>query len=659
MDIISFVIDGEQFHLSSKQIPEGCLLYKMMTTSVKVDRDDSGCYILNCYREDFIPIYEYLKNGKIPTCDELGCFDYFGIDLSSSYQLSSVVEEDMRANMYKNINNYSDNDYGLIKINENFWVNFQISKSNDMNLLFNSRNLTKNNWEDIQQRLVDLKKFTDNKGVFVAGGSIFSILFGLPINDIDLFLYGLTKDECFNAIDQISKLFEKREINADYLQKVDELINLLESIDLSLINTEILNIFRSIFNNGKNYETLKNKITRIFDYDHVKNDIRDFLKNDNSLADFWNECVKYFKTKLLDGSLDHTDFMDFVFILDNIYYGIISRQKHIQINNLLEDLIVTVTECTRTANAITFKNKDSEAQVILRSYQTFSEILHGFDVDSCCLGFDGNDIWMTQRAYFALKNGYNTVNFNRLSPSYELRLAKYGCRGMAIKINNFYVDNINKEVLSDYLVNIKDNKTTRFYLNHAHLSKLHNIDKLLYLEYYCERYNYKTHSIKMINKLNHEKSDYDAPSFIDYRKCSNGSGIFDLLSYFYGEYAECLEFNGDRDDDGPVELTENHYKELARTSNFLKSEVHNATKLLTNSIHNKFWFVKGELEYLNVIINIPDLVYDALKNQQPWDFPAKLQFKTTNPGEQMTNTFHQIILNDNNEWYKGKFYKLI
>jgi hypothetical protein len=57
-------------------------------------------------------------------------------------------------------------------------------------------------------------------------------------------------------------------------------------------------------------------------------------------------------------------------------------------------------------------------------------------------------------------------------------------------------------------------------------------------------------------------------------------------------------------------------------------------------------------------MDIPDLVYEALQIKQVWDFPAKLKFKTTNPGEQMTNTFHQIILEDNNKWYEGNFYKV-
>ena len=100
-------------------------------------------------------------------------------------------------------------------------------------------------------------------------------------------------------------------------------------------------------------------------------------------------------------------------------------------------------EVIRTNNAITVKFLDvdgeelvlgnsrythPEYQIILRIYKTPSEIIHGFDVDCCCMGFDLSDIknniysrkkkftciYLTDRAAYSIKNGYNTVNFDRL-----------------------------------------------------------------------------------------------------------------------------------------------------------------------------------------------------------------------------------------------------
>jgi len=639
MDVISFIIDSERFDLGKQDIPDGSLLHKMITTKLNVDKDENGCYILNYNKEDFIPIYEYLKNKKLPSYEDLIAFDYFGIDLNHSYELASVIEEDMRANMYKYYKDeckelYKDNHHGLIKITENFWNKFDIIKSNDKNLLFNTKNLVKSKWSVIKEKLDKLKKFTDIKGVFIAGGSIFSILFGLPINDIDLFFYGVTEDQTIDVINEISKMIRLRNITEiDYLNKVNQI--------------------KELFTN-------KNLIKFIVEFTGTDND------NIYSASYYWSG-IQSINQKLAEENFQVKNFQNFIGKFSKLLREFYGQEKYDMIYNLLKELVVEVFECTRTNNAITFKSHLSEVQVILRLYQTPSEVLHGFDVDSCCLGFDGNDIWMTQRACFALKNGYNTVNFNRLSPSYEMRLAKYGCRGMAIKINNFDVSNVSKNELADYLTDKKEGKTTASYSRHHHLSKLYNIDKLLYLEYYCEHYNYKSHSINMINKLNHEKSDYAAPSFIDYQKCANGSGIGDLMGYFYDVYVDYLEFDKETEEDGPVDFTDDldDLKEkekhcslsLNSKSKFLKSEVNNTLNLLTNSIKNKFWFIKGDLKYLNLIINIPDIIYDALQLVQPWDFPAKLKFKTTNPGEQMTNTFHQIILEDNSKWYDGKFYK--
>jgi len=73
--------------------------------------------------------------------------------------------------------------------------------------------------------------------------------------------------------------------------------------------------------------------------------------------------------------------------------------------------------------------------IIKRLYISPSEIIHGFDIDSCCILVNMyGEIWITKRGAYAIKNGYNVVNFDRMSPSYEYRLTKYHRRGFAIWI---------------------------------------------------------------------------------------------------------------------------------------------------------------------------------------------------------------------------------
>lgn len=53
----------------------------------------------------------------------------------------------------------------------------------------------------------------------------------------------------------------------------------------------------------------------------------------------------------------------------------------------------------------------------------------GFDVDSCCVGFDGVKVYALPRAATEIKARANTVDMTRRSYSYEHRLIKYAKRG--------------------------------------------------------------------------------------------------------------------------------------------------------------------------------------------------------------------------------------
>src|SRR5690606_9931389 len=59
-------------------------------------------------------------------------------------------------------------------------------------------------------------------------------------------------------------------------------------------------------------------------------------------------------------------------------------------------------------------------QLIKRLYKTPHEIIHSFDIDCCSILINSEgEIYFTKRFLYALINGYNTFDFNYLSPSYE------------------------------------------------------------------------------------------------------------------------------------------------------------------------------------------------------------------------------------------------
>lgn len=73
-------------------------------------------------------------------------------------------------------------------------------------------------------------------------------------------------------------------------------------------------------------------------------------------------------------------------------------------------------------------------QIILRCYTSISEILHGFDLGSCAVGFDGKQIWMTKLAHYSYAHMVNLVDLSRRSTTYEYRLMKYLYRDFDIVI---------------------------------------------------------------------------------------------------------------------------------------------------------------------------------------------------------------------------------
>nr|QBK90140.1 MAG: hypothetical protein LCPAC102_00500 [Pithovirus LCPAC102] len=298
----------------------------------------------------------------------------------------------------------------------------------------------------------------------------------------------------------------------------------------------------------------------------------------------------------------------------------------------------------RTKNAITLKCNiyNIEFQIILRLYGSPSEILHGFDVDSCCLGCDGNDIWMTKKAYYALTHGYNTVDFNRLSPSYESRLCKYGSRNMSIRIPKFHINKINLLELTKFT-----NEWGKYKNKYI---RLNGIDKLLILNHKWIESNRYNKSMSFINKINEETSDYNDPKCNYIFKVGN---IFKYLLIYY--------------DKNPTKARYGKYIDLIKKYNTTWNDKYGNLNVKLNGLKytKHFYFLKLSCSYkniknaLNFILHIPNNVYTLFSCIKKWQFTKDVEFKITNPGEQMTNTFHSIVLDDNTTWYTGKFYDSI
>nr|QBK91326.1 MAG: hypothetical protein LCPAC202_03000 [Pithovirus LCPAC202] len=108
-----------------------------------------------------------------------------------------------------------------------------------------------------------------------------------------------------------------------------------------------------------------------------------------------------------------------------------------------DSLMNFLSSRSRTVNCINFyigdnagRGSNNIAQVILRLYNHPSEVLHGFDLGSCQLAYDGKDVFTTSAGLLAIKMGINVVDMTRRRDTYEKRLLKYVKRGFKIVFPN-------------------------------------------------------------------------------------------------------------------------------------------------------------------------------------------------------------------------------
>jgi hypothetical protein len=165
----------------------------------------------------------------------------------------------------------------------------------------------------------------------------------------------------------------------------------------------------------------------------VNNDIK-YLKENKNDPDFKSNIISMIKKPIYRDLLRYNSCLKHS--SKSADETLIEIFKEIAGETIVNDNVVFCGECfldglIEGSDAF----KPLKFQIIKRIYRSPSEIITGFDVDSCCIltNMDG-EIYTTERGYYAIQKGYNTINFERLSPSYEYRLMKYNKRGFGIWI---------------------------------------------------------------------------------------------------------------------------------------------------------------------------------------------------------------------------------
>ena len=582
-------VHDKVYIIPDDEIPRESYLSSLLTHGegefiLSEDRDDV---------EDFDKVYDFLMDKVYPGPEYKQVLDYLSIDPSSNYTMGVDLEDRIRHSMYLpeyehhpvNTEEY----YGLIKLDRTLWDSIKIQRGPENDMLFTEIPLVKRSWDEVVESLKKVDHLI-SPNVIVAGGRVLHALFGTGFFDIDMFIYGVDKIKAEEKIYEIMN-------NMGY--------NLLRHYEFKRRARQLYWIptywpLNEVYFPEDVYSQVHNKPEDALDHDYfVEILTHTYINNIELDRDALIKILEAFGLTFHREDIVSLEQRDFLVELEK--------------RDTEEYLVIT-----RTHGAVSFRAGDKPKQVVLRLYKRMHEILHGFDVDCCGVGYDGKDIWITQRALYAICNGINTVNFNRLSPSYEYRLAKYGTRGFAVRVPSF-----NREDVQDTLYTT-DTSTKRS-------SQYKGLDLLLYLEQHAIRNRYANKAKTSIARQAEEKTDYGL-LYISNSGWANVKKNIRDVPEVQGDYPEFI-----------LEHLYTKYLPKAKSLPYIKGDLDMLYPQYNTLLYN--------------VLHINDELYKKFGEVKSWEIPKDVEWKVINPGEQTTGTFHRIVLENPYEWYNGEFYR--
>lgn len=252
----------------------------------------------------------------------------------------------------------------------------------------------------------------------------------------------------------------------------------------------------------------------------------------------------------------------------------------------------------RTQNSIKVNDK---YQFILRIYSNIEEVIMGFDVDASGIAFDGTDFWITPRCSLSLQHRVLFVDFDRMSPTYEYRLCKYASR----KLFSIYVP--------DYIPN-----------HQAFVNFLNS------------------QQVNVTDTKNITNFDVCLPSLIIWSL----NGLLPKAGHAYDSSSVSLRLHLHTPNKSSFDtyLSE-HQISYSRNTHLDKNS------FITNL--NEFIYKDIVIDSLSInnklIFDIPDFIW----NNFNFAIPRIPTFIVTNPGDQVTSSFHATVLDNIDTWYCG------
>lgn len=278
---------------------------------------------------------------------------------------------------------------------------------------------------------------------------------------------------------------------------------------------------------------------------------------------------------------------------DLFFYGCTPDEAKVFIDRVLVTNIPWQNNKDSTVTRNKFTITRGEVQFILRLYKTPAEILSGFDIDSCKVGFDGTKVWMTETALWSWRTRTNIVDFSRMSPSYEFRLSKYFLRGFCVHVPFMDLRRSKLYMLQNVLHRVT---------NQPHLKKEWPtaLSKILFMCY--------------TGKIRQTVGDCDYDPDWSIRK---------------------LEILRMKQSENQTNYIRNSLGKIVAVVAKIDTSVGLMVTTQKLEIEKKFRFVLTEDEM---------------------DLPYEIEFMSFNPGQQGSGSFNPIVLRDKSLWYVGELY---
>ncbi len=296
----------------------------------------------------------------------------------------------------------------------------------------------------------------------------------------------------------------------------------------------------------------------------------------------------------------------------------------------------------RTRNCLTI---DYTYQFIFRLYSSKSEILHGFDLGSSAIGFDGEDIYLTSLGKFAYEYSCNIVDTTRRSKSYEHRLQKYYGRGFEIILPELNMEKVPDKLwkanqipdhlrLPYLLVSIQGKKGNKILVNEFHHKTGVPVDSRGPLE--ISDYGH-------LNHLDEYATFYQNVYFLLRERYEDIIFVGESYSEVYEKNVECSRPKLDY-----------FFGTLGRS--ILDSETfptRMVEKYIITDTPEEIFLLRKDGARIGTILNDnKTIILSRLENVDKIS-----TWVTENPGAQLTGSFNPVI-EEPEKWY-GKYWKAV